>query len=418
MYFDLPFDNEENIQSGDYVIATYLVGGVSEQDALARAGKFAVGQTVGTWVDLPGITRSMTEGYQARVLSLDMIPAEPVCAILRVAFPAHNLPSFAMLLTALTGNDVSTALCVKLTGIALTQTALRRFRGPAQSVAGVRALSGVADRPLVLNMIKPCIGYDAEEGAKLFEQSALGGVDLIKDDEVLAEIPILSVMQRVRAYGKTAEKVRGACGKAPVYITNITGKPKYMRETARMLTQEGAKMAMVNFVNTGLDAFYELTQEFGDKMAFLAHYAGAGMLNSTWLGYANPVLLGTLARLAGADMVMTMYPGAPGSVGYLEYIKTVQKQKLPFGHVKPVLTVVGGGVTPMNLRSVIRELGSDVVLGVGGAIQGHPMGAKSGAEATMAAVKAAQTGASLADTARNCPPLAAVLDGYVREPHM
>jgi 2,3-diketo-5-methylthiopentyl-1-phosphate enolase len=72
----------------------------------------------------------------------------------------------------------------------------------------------------------------------------------------------------------------------------------------------------------------------------------------------------------------------------------------------------------MNLRSVIRELGSDVVLGVGGAIQGHPMGAKSGAEATMAAVKAAQTGASLADTARNCPPLAAVLDGYVREPHM
>ena len=71
MFFDLPFDNEENIQSGDFVIATYLVSGISEEDALTRAGRFAIGQTVGTWVELPGITRAMVEGYQARVLSLE-----------------------------------------------------------------------------------------------------------------------------------------------------------------------------------------------------------------------------------------------------------------------------------------------------------------------------------------------------------
>ncbi|MDP3446887.1 MAG: RuBisCO large subunit C-terminal-like domain-containing protein [Eubacteriales bacterium] len=412
MYFDFPFDNEENIASGDFVIATYLVSGVSEQDALARAGKFAIGQTVGTWAELPGITRSMVEGYQARVLSLELIPAEPVCAMLRVAFPAHNLPSFAMLQTALVGNDVSTALCVKLLDIALTQTALKRFRGPAQSVSGVRALAGVMDRPLVLNMIKPCIGYSAEEGATLFYESAMGGIDLIKDDEVLAEIPILSVAQRVHAYQKESQRVCESRGTAPVYIPNITGRPKYMRQTAQMLVGEGAQMAMVNFVTTGLDAFAELTEEFGDRLAFLAHYAGAGMMSSDWLGYANPVFLGTLARLAGADMVMTMYPGAPGSKGYLEFLKTVQKQKLPLGQMKPVFTVVGGGVTPLNLSAVIHELGSDVVLGVGGAIQGHPMGARSGAEATMAAVNAAYAGISLEEAAKDCPPLAAALGGF------
>jgi len=414
MYFDLPFDNEENIQSGDYVVATYLVSGISEQDALARAGKFAIGQTVGTWVELPGITKSMVEGYQARVLSLELVPAESVCAVLRVAFPAHNLPSFAMLQTALVGNDVSTALRVKLLDLALTQTAQKRFFGPAQSVSGVRAICGVSDRPLVLNMIKPCIGYSAEEGAKLFYESAMGGVDLIKDDEVLAQIPILSVAQRVRAYSIEAQRVREQRGSAPVYIPNITGSPKYMRQTAQMLVEEGARMAMVNFVTTGLDAFAELTQEFGDRLAFLAHYAGAGMLSSSWIGYANPVLLGTLARLAGADMVMTMYPGAPGSQGYLEFIKTVQKQKLPLGQIKPIFTVVGGGVTPLNLSAVIHELGSDVVLGVGGAIQGHPMGARSGAIATMAAVKAAHAGVSLEEAAKSCPELSAVLGGYSR----
>jgi 2,3-diketo-5-methylthiopentyl-1-phosphate enolase len=412
MFFDLPFDNEENIQSGDFVIATYLVSGISEEDALSRAGRFAIGQTVGTWVELPGITRAMVEGYQARVLSLELIPAEPVCAVLRVAFPTHNLPSFAMLQTALVGNDVSTALCVKLLDVSLTQTALKRFGGPIQSVSGVRGLTGVPDRPLVLNMIKPCIGYSAEEGAKLFFESAMGGVDLIKDDEVLAEVPILSVAQRVRAYAREADRVREARGTAPVYIPNITGRPKYMRETARMLVEQGAKMAMVNFVTTGLDSLAELTQEFGEKLAFLAHYAGAGMMNSTWLGYANPVLLGTLARLAGADMVMTMYPGAPGSRGYLEFLKTVQKQKLPMGEVKPIFTVVGGGVTPLNLSAVILELGRDVVLGVGGAIQGHPMGARNGAMATMAAVNAAHAGVPLQEAAKDCPPLAAVLGGY------
>ena len=39
-----------------------------------------------------------------------------------------------------------------------------------------------------------------------------------------------------------------------------------MRETAQMLVDEGAKMAMVNFVTTGLDAFAELTEEFGDRL--------------------------------------------------------------------------------------------------------------------------------------------------------
>jgi 2,3-diketo-5-methylthiopentyl-1-phosphate enolase len=414
MYFDLPFDNEENIHNGDYMIATYLVSGITEQDALARAGKFAIGQTVGTWVELPGITKSMVEGYQARVLSLELVPAEPVCAVLRVAFPAHNLPSFAMLQTALVGNDVSTALCVKLLDLALTQTAQQRFCGPKQSVDGVRAICGVSDRPLVLNMIKPCIGYSAEEGAKLFYESAMGGVDLIKDDEVLAEIPILSVEQRVRAYAIEAQRVREQRGSAPAYIPNITGRPKYMRQTAQMLVDEGARMAMVNFVTTGLDAFAELTEEFGERLAFLAHYAGAGMMSSSWIGYANPVLLGTLARLAGADMVMTMYPGAPGSRGYLEFIMTVQQQKLPLGQIKPIFTVVGGGVTPLNLSAVVRELGSDVILGVGGAIQGHPMGARSGAIATMAAVKAAHAGVPLEEAANDCPALSAVLGGYSR----
>jgi 2,3-diketo-5-methylthiopentyl-1-phosphate enolase len=413
MYFELPFDNEENILSGDYVIATYLVSGISEADALSRAGKFAVGQTVGTWIQLPGITEAMVEGYQARVLSLEFVPAEPPAAILRVAFPSHNFKdSFAMMQTALVGNDVSTALMVKLMDIAFTERALKAYRGPALSVEGVRAITGVYGRPLVLNMIKPCIGYTAEEGAKLFFETAMGGVDMIKDDEVLSEVPVLSVVERVRAYAKAAEQVKRETGRAPIYIPNITARPKKMHETARLLIEEGARACMVNFVTAGIDALYELTEEFGNDLAFLGHYAGAGMMSSAWLGYANPVLLGTLPRIAGADMVMTMYPGTPESRGYLEFLKTVQKQKLKLGEIKPILTVVGGGVTPLNLSNIVKEMGVDVVLGVGGAIQGHPMGAREGAKAVMAAVDAATSGVSVEEKAASCPALKAALDAW------
>ncbi len=413
MYFELPFDNEENILSGDYVIATYLVSGISETDALSRAGKFAIGQTVGTWIQLPGITEAMVEGYQARVISLEFVPAEPPAAVLRVAFASHNFKdSFAMMQTALVGNDVSTALMVKLMDIAFTERALKAYRGPVLSVEGVRATTGVYGRPMVLNMIKPCIGYTALEGAKLFFETAMGGVDMIKDDEVLSEVPVLSVLERVRAYKKAAEQVKRETGRAPVYIPNITARPRKMRETARLLIEEDAKACMVNFVTSGADALYELTEEFGANLAFLGHYAGAGMMSSPWLGYANPVLLGTLPRLAGADMVMTMYPGTPESRGYLEFLKTVQKQKLKLGNVKPILTVVGGGVTPLNLSAVVKEIGVDVVLGVGGAIQGHPMGAREGSKAVMAAVDAAVSGVPVEEKAASCPALKAALDAW------
>lgn len=34
-------------------------------------------------------------------------------------------------------------------------------------------------------MIKPCTGYTPEVGAKLFFEAAAGGVDIIKDDELI-----------------------------------------------------------------------------------------------------------------------------------------------------------------------------------------------------------------------------------------
>lgn len=413
MYFDLPFDNSVSIADEDYVIATYLAFGVSNESALTKAGAFATGQSVGTWLPLPGVTREMVEHWQARVLAVYPLPSEEPASLLRVAFPRHNFAgSFAMMMTALVGNDVSTALRVKLIDLELTKQALDSFAGPRQSVEGWRRATGVSGRPLVLNMIKPCIGFSPETGAEMFYQSGLGGVDLIKDDEVLGNTVVSGVSGRLKAYLSAAERLKQETGKAPVYIVNITDTPKRMREHARAAIDHGGKAVMVNFVSAGLDALCELTDEFGNGLCFLAHYAGAGMLNSPYLGISGSVLLGVLARLAGADSVMTMFANRADSPEMYECIHTVQKQKLPMGGIKPVMTALGGGVTPLTVAQTAKTFGNDCILGVGGAVQGHPMGTTHGAKAVMDALIGGMQGKELDEIATASPELEAAIRAW------
>jgi 2,3-diketo-5-methylthiopentyl-1-phosphate enolase len=399
------------MESG-YVLATYLAFGVSDQDVLQRAGNFASGQTVGTWLPLPGITRAMVDNYQARVVGCYPMPgADSSTTLLRIAFPLRNFGgSLAMLMVGLAGNDVSTAIRIRLTDLELVGDAICTFPGPKQGIEGLRCLTGVKDRPLILNMIKPCLGYSPEVGADLFYQTGRGGVDLIKDDEVMANTSLSGVEQRVRAYLQSARRIAEETGRAPVYIVNITDRPAKMRENAKVALAAGARAVMVNFVMAGLDSLAELTAEFGESLCFLGHYAGVGLMNAPTQGVSNAVMLGLLPRMAGADAVMIMHPAERTGPGYLEYLQTVQAHRLPLGRMRPVCTAVGGGITPLNAAAICRDLGRDTILGVGGAIQGHPDGAAAGAKAMLRAVEAAVNGVALEEAAAACPELQKVIE--------
>jgi 2,3-diketo-5-methylthiopentyl-1-phosphate enolase len=310
-----------------------------------------------------------------------------------------------MLLVGLVGNDVSTAIRIRLVDLELAGQAINAFPGPSQGIAGLRRLTGVMDRPLILNMIKPCLGFSPEVGAKLFYETGRGGVDLIKDDEVMGNTSLSSVEGRVKGYLQAARRIGEETGRAPVYIVNITDRPAKMRENARVALAAGAKAVMVNFITAGLDALAELTAEFGESLCFLGHYAGVGILNAPMQGVSCSVMLGLLPRMAGADAVMIMHPADRNSPAYLEYLQTVQAHRLPLGRMKQVCTAVGGGVTPLNAAAICRDLGPDTILGVGGAIQGHPDGAAAGAKAMLRSVEAAVKGEALEEAASQCPEL-------------
>jgi len=405
-YIEYPFSRLEQLQ-GKYFIATYLIFGINGDNALDKIKNFAVGQTIGTWVKLPGITDEMVEKYQARVLSIDEVPGEEESTfIARIAFPSINFAnSFTMMLTSLVGNDVSTSLKTKLIGIEATNSALEDYQRSNDSINKLRSITGVKKGPMILNMIKPCMGFSPEEGAKLFYQVALGGVDLIKDDELLGNPTYNQISERVRLYNIASQQAYEKTGKKTVYMVNVTDSPSKMIENTKIAIDAGAKACLVNFAFTGLDALKELCDLFSDKLFIMAHYAGVGIMNWEKGGIANPVYLGTLPRLTGVDSMMTMFPNMKDGKEKFDFYKTVQAQNLAMGPIKPIVTAVGGGITPLHIESIVGDLGEDIIIGIGGAIQGHPQGATAGAKAVMSAMNAAIKGESLESAAENCKEL-------------
>jgi 2,3-diketo-5-methylthiopentyl-1-phosphate enolase len=380
--------------------ATYLAElPPGRTDEAAEA--FATGQSIGTWVPVPGITDRMRRLHGARVTEVrlarpeDAFGGEPVGErwVLRVAFPTANFgPQFPMLLTTLVGNDPSTSLAARLVDVALPATYQEAYPGPQQGVAGWRQITGVWHRPLLLNMIKPCTGYSPSVGADLLEQPARGGADLIKDDELLADAPFNRVAERSRVYRERLDRVAEETGHRARYVANVTDRSIRLLDTARAAIDAGADAIMVNAVVVGLDAVQTLA-EAGLGVPILAHTAASELLTgSTTTGIGQAVLFGKLLRLAGADAVLTSTPLGRRPLARPIFDATVEWLSEPRGTLMPAMPMLAGGVTETMIEPLIRGAGKDVILGVGGAIQGHAHGAEAGARAIRAAIDVAVAG--------------------------
>jgi 2,3-diketo-5-methylthiopentyl-1-phosphate enolase len=395
------------------VVATYLadLGALGERPSASEARRladaFAIGQSIGTWLPVPGITDEMRANYGARVVEIrELAHGETTCGepapvvgepaqrprpwLLRVAFPAVNFgPQFPMLFTTLLGNDPSTSLPVRLVEVDLPEALTDAFRGPRFGISGWRALTGVADRPLLLNMIKPCTGYPPEVGANFVEEVARGGCDLIKDDELLADPTFNRVAERSRVYRQRLERVADETGHRARYVANVTTRVGALLETARAALDGGADALMVNALAVGPDATEMLADaDFG--VPIFAHTAGIETFSGDGRsGFGRALLVGRLLRLVGADAILADNPYGRRPPPRTVVAATVDRMREPWKELAPSMPVVGGGVTADMIPSIVDLFGRDLILGVGGAIQGHPDGATAGVRAILAAISAA-----------------------------
>lgn len=411
----------QRVGTVELIHATYIMKAPAGISAEAAAKKLAVGQTTGTWVNVPGVTERMRREHEGRVIrvvevpSVDVAPpgsAGPSYVLVTIGVPAANVGGdIPTLVTTVLGNDASTSVLAKLVELELPRAFHEAAGGPKFGLDGVRELTGVTDRPLLLSMIKPCIGMTIEASAEVFRETALGGADIIKDDEVLTHTTNSSPAERVRAFQVEAQRVFHETGRTVPYAVNITGRPDRMLEDAKACAEEGASALMINYAATGYGAMQMIRDV--TNVPVLGHFAGSGpVIESPDSGMVGAIATGQLPRVAGADMAMILTPWGGYPLSEHTYRQTVSALRAPVPGLKATLPLIGGGVHPGMVEKYVSDLGYDIALSPGGGVHGHPHGSRAGAMAMRQAIDAVVSGRSITEAALEHAELTVALDAF------
>ena len=333
--------------------------------------------------------------------------------IFQLAYPAVNFgPQIPMLLSTVIGN-ISMSGKLKLLDLQFPKSFLESFQGPKFGTQGIRELLDIPDRPLLNNMIKPCTGYTPEVGAKIFSQAIRGGVDIVKDDELIADPPFCPMEERIKLYMAEAKRHYEETGNKVLFTVNITDRADKVKDNAKRALDAGANALMINYLTVGISALQGLAEDPEIKVPILAHLDFAGtMYESPYSGISSYLVLGKLARLAGADMVV--YPSPFGKFPFLKerYLQIGHHLLGKWLHIKPAFPMPGGGVMHAMVPAIIRDLGKDCILGAGGAIHGHPMGPVAGGKAMRQAIDATLQGITLQEAAEQHPELKSAIEAW------
>jgi len=408
-----------------YCVATYRLFD-DKADFAKKAQGIAVGLTVGSWTELPEAKKAAMEKHLGQVLSIDVhepigvIPGERYADI-RIAYPDMNFSSDIPALLVTVFGKLSMDGRIKLMDLTFSEPFLSHFKGPKFGVNGVRQLLGVYDRPLLMSIFKSVVGYDLPELREQFLAQALGGVDLIKDDEILFENPLTPIVRRVEACMSAAKEAKAATGQDLLYAVNLTGPTSQLARTAKQAIAAGANALLFNVLAYGYDTLQELAADPDINVPIAAHPALAGALYpSQHHGIAASVLLGKLMRIAGADLVL--FPSPYGSVVMpreenmaikdvlltTELAETYLHQPLNTDSqiIRTSFPVPSAGIHPGLVPLILRDFGNDVVVNTGGGVHGHPQGAAAGGQAFRQAIEAALGGIALTEYAEQHTELA------------
>ncbi len=359
-------------------------------DEAARA--LAEEETTGTWT---GIT-TRAEYVQRLDGKVESVEPSGSGFVTRIRYPAEifepgNVPQY---LSVVAGNLFGLGMvdAVRLLDIELPDE-LSAFSGPKYGIPGVRHLVGTTTRPHVGTIIKPKVGLNPHDTAEVAYQAAIGGVDLIKDDETLTNQQFCPIDERVPAVMSRLDDAKEETGHQVLYAVNVTTRPDRIVERAEIALSLGANMLMVDVFVAGLGALQALSEQPTIRVPIHVHRAmHAAFTRNPEHGIAMRPFA-RLLRMLGADQLHT--GTVSGKMGRHPQETAgdnrVLREPCCFG-LKPTFPVSSGGLHPGKVARELTILGTDIVLQAGGGIHGHPDGTAAGARAMRQAVDAFMAG--------------------------
>jgi 2,3-diketo-5-methylthiopentyl-1-phosphate enolase len=376
----------QHVPRPDLIQVTYRLLSDTLIDPEKKAKGIALGQTTDTWTPNARSGLNKLERHRGAVVAIDErthVEGKPYEYYLTIGYPAQNTDGDIPSLLTMIFGKISMDGRIRVESVRFPDDYLFG-KGPRHGIAGVRTLVGEPAKPLAMAIFKPCVGLSSAELAGMFYELALGGMHLVKDDEILADLPTSPTLKRLAACLEAGEKAFKETGRRTLYAVNLTGPASKLLTRARKLAAEGAQCFLFNVLSYGFGALEELRAL---NIPIMAHPALAGALCSTRdHGFAYSVLLGTLMRLGGADIVL--FPSSYGTVA-LPQSDTLAIWKAltqTMGSLVPAFPAPSAGIHPGLVPKILNDFGMNVIVNAGGGVHGHPQGARAGAKAVRQAI--------------------------------
>ncbi|WP_234263068.1 ribulose-bisphosphate carboxylase large subunit family protein [Hydrogenophaga sp. NFH-34] len=416
----------------DRLQATYLIETPLEPAKVAEV--MAGEQSCGTFTRVQGETDALRERARATVEQLDELPAAETPSLpnawldrqgrggpwrrarVRVSFPTANIgANLPTLAATVSGNlyDLGEVTGLRLESMQVPASYRARFERPVAGITGTRKLTGVTHGALVGTIIKPNVGFSAQQTAELVAQLCAAGVDFIKDDEVCADPDHAPLAQRVPAVMAAVRAHQARTGKHVMVAFNITDETEAMKRHADLVEREGGSCVMVSLNWCGFSAVQTLRRH--TPLVIHGHRNGFGALSRhPQLGIGFQAYQ-TLWRLAGVDHMHVHGLQGKFSQPDAEVKESARDCLAPLaeGCDDAVMPAFSSGQWAGTVPATWSAIGTDDLMFMsGGGILAHPGGPAAGVTSIRQAWAAARAGIALPDAARAAPELAAALDFF------
>ncbi len=399
----------DSIETEKFIIATYFIEdtpGTEFVDHFDQLQRLIAEGGTGTWMRVAEETEEVREALSGRLVGYYEVPAErgTKAAVIQIAYPTaawDRRPNIPMMMLQPMGNCFIFSTKFRLLDVAFPKSFTDYFPGPKFGVQGVRDYLGVHDRPLALHIIKPKMGMTPEQTAAQCYKTAIGGIDIIKDDEMQGDAFNCMFEDRLAAVREALARAEKETGKKVLYFLSITDEVDRLVEKARKAVKLGANGILITY-SVGFSGLKALASDPEINVPILLHVSHMVSL----LPRISFTVLGKFARISGADLTLVPTVWSSYQVASLEEgLRTVHALQQKLWGYRRTWAVPGGGLHPGNLCHVIEEYGTDIVLAAGGGLLGHPDGATAGAKAMRQSIDATMDGVDLFEAADKNPEL-------------
>lgn len=417
------FADDAALDFDEHIIETYWFE--TSEDPRDAAAALCQEHSTAQW-KRPGVDEDFRPTHAAKVISLDVVDesrnpsfVSPFTrgerffrCIVRIAHPHHNFGAkIPNLLTAVAGEGAffcHAINAIKLIDIAFPSNYLDNFDGPRFGTEGLRKLLNITDRPLFFGVVKPNIGLSADAFAELAFESWMGGLDVAKDDEMIADVPWSPLKERAAKVGRMRFEAEAKTGIPKMYLANITDEVDRLCELHDIAVAVGANAVMVNGMTTGLSAIRMLRRHA--DVPIVAHFDMIAPFSRLPFFGIDTTVFTKLQRMVGFDAIIMPGFGSRMMTPEEEVIANCTVCAGDMGKLRRALPLPGGSDWAGTLETMLAKL-KTIDFGVvpGRGVFGHPLGPRAGAASFHQAWEAYLTKTPLTEYALDHPELAAAI---------